>query len=116
MSRLCEPIDGIDAVHIATCLGLDSANFKSKSTTSASSSLQINPTLSKQQQKLQAYINEIERYKNCVPFKFNCPACKTENVWKEVFIKNEVLKVKSFKKLIILFCVLLRKHQKLSVF
>ena len=90
ISRLCEPIEGIDSMHIATYLGLDPANFKNKSS-SATSSLQINPTLSKQQQKLQSYINEAEKYKNCVPFKILCPACKTENVWKEPFIKKEVI-------------------------
>ena len=89
VSRLCEPIEGIDSMHIASCLGLDPANFKNKSSSTASS-LQINPTLSKQQQKLQSYINEAEKYKNCIPFKFACPACKTENIWKEAFIKNEV--------------------------
>jgi DNA polymerase alpha subunit A len=88
ISRLCEPIEGIDAVHIATCLGIDPSHFKSKST--ATGSLQINPALTKQQQKLQSYINEAEKYKNCTPFKFVCPTCKTENVWKEPFVKNEV--------------------------
>jgi DNA polymerase alpha subunit A len=90
VSRLCEPIEGIDSMHIASCLGLDPLNFKNKSS-STTSALQINPTLTKQQQKLQAYINEAEKYKNCIPFKFQCPACKTENIWKEAFFKNEVL-------------------------
>jgi DNA polymerase alpha subunit A len=90
VSRLCEPIEGIDAVHIATCLGLDPAAFKHKNTSSSTTGISLNPTLSKQQQKLQSYLNERENFKNCTPFKFVCPLCKTEVAWKDSFVKNEV--------------------------
>ena len=89
VTRLCEPIEGIDGVHIATCLGLDPAGFKAKAAAS-SSAVVANAGLTKQQQKLQIYLNEIERYKGLTPFKYTCPSCKTESVWKDLFIKDEV--------------------------
>jgi DNA polymerase alpha subunit A len=90
VSRLCEPIESIDPVHIATCLGLDPAGFKHKSSASSTTGLNLNPTLTKQQQKLQSYLSERENFKNCTPFKYICPSCKTEVMWNDSFVKNEV--------------------------
>ena len=89
MTRLCEPIEGIDAQHIASCLGLDPAAFKAKSS-SSSTAVVASAAMTKQQQKLQIYLNEIERYKTLTPFKYVCPACKTETNWKDLFVRDEV--------------------------
>ena len=64
VTRLCEPIEGIDAYHVAQSLGLDPAGFKHKSSSSSGAApLSIAPPqLSKQQKKLQSYINDIEKY------------------------------------------------------
>ena len=88
MTRLCEPIEGIDAYHIAQSIGLDPAGFKHKSHSSNSATLSIAPPqFSKQQKKLESYMNEIEKYSNCIPFKYICPDCKTETLWQCPFVK-----------------------------
>ncbi len=96
MTRLCEPIEGIDAYHVAQCLGLDPTGFKHKSSSSSPSSsngLNIAPAqLSKQQKKLQNFTNELEKYSNCLPFKYVCPSCKTESTWQSPFVKSNVVK------------------------
>ena len=40
-------------------------------------------------------MNEIEKYTNCVPFKYLCPECKTETVWQTPFIKKEPNQIKT---------------------
>jgi DNA polymerase alpha subunit A len=91
VTRLCEPIEGIDAYHVAQSLGLDPAGFKHKShhASSTSNGLTIAPPqqLTKQQKKLESYMNEIEKYSNCVPFKYVCTDCKTETLWQCPFVK-----------------------------
>lgn len=89
VSRLCEPIEGIDGYHIAQCLGLDPAGFRHKHSASAShSTVNIAPTqLSKQQKKIESYMNELEKFNNCVAFKYICPNCKTEQTWQSLFVK-----------------------------
>ena len=32
-------------------------------------------------------MNEIEKYSNCIPFKYVCPECKTETPWQCPFVK-----------------------------
>lgn len=88
ISRMCEPIEGIDAAQIAELLGLDPAGFK-KSYLQANGNVKLEPVqLTKQQKKLESYMNEIERFSNCVPFKYTCPACKTEATWQTPFVKT----------------------------
>ena len=94
ITRLCEPIEGIDSYHVAQSLGLDPTGFKHKSN-SNSGGVTIAPVqLSKQQKKLESYMNELEKYTNCVPFKFICPECKTENSWQSAFVKAVKSEVK----------------------
>ena len=93
VTRLCEPIEGIDAYHIAQSLGLDPAGFKHKNSASNSGSSIAIPQLSKQQKKIENYMNELEKYSNCMPFIFICPECKTECNWTSPFSKsNESVK------------------------
>lgn len=87
VTRLCEPIEGIDAYHIAEALGLDPTGFKHKSSSSGNTLTIAPPQLSKQQKKLESFMNELEKYTNCVPFKYICPDCKTEQKWQSPFIK-----------------------------
>ena len=32
-------------------------------------------------------MNEIEKYSNCIPFKYICIECKTETLWQCPFVK-----------------------------
>lgn len=92
VTRLCEPIDGIDAFYIAQSLGLDPTGFRHKSSSSGSSSVSHNLALpapqSKQQKKLENYMNELDKYNSCQPFKYICPECKSESVWSMPFVKQ----------------------------
>jgi len=59
ITRLCEPIAGIDAYHVAQALGLDPTGFKHKT---ASKTLSIAPPqLTKQQKKMENYMNDVEK-------------------------------------------------------
>lgn len=92
VTRLCEPIEGIDAFHVAQCLGLDPTGFVHKKSGShhanSGSTVNIAPTqLSKQQKKIETYMNELEKFNNCVTFKYVCPNCKTEQSWQSLFTK-----------------------------
>ena len=75
------------------------AGFKHKNSSGGGSNSGGNVTLaapqSKQQKKLESYLNEIEKYTNCVPFKYICPDCKTESVWQTPFQKKDPNQVKA---------------------
>ncbi|RNA18984.1 DNA polymerase alpha catalytic subunit [Brachionus plicatilis] len=93
VTRLCEPIEGIDAYQIAQSLGLDPNGFRHKNSASNSGSTIAIPQLSKQQKKIENFMNELEKYSNCLPFRFICPECKTESNWTSSFVKsNDVIK------------------------
>ncbi|KAA0704573.1 DNA polymerase alpha catalytic subunit [Triplophysa tibetana] len=77
VGRICEPIEGIDAVLIATWLGLDPGHFRAQ-----------------QQQRedegdnflgAPAQLTDEERYRDCEKFTFSCPDCGTENIYDHVF-------------------------------
>lgn len=77
VGRICEPIEGIDAVLIATWLGLDPSHFRAQ-----------------QQQRedeaddflgAPAQLTDEERYRDCERFTFTCPDCGTENIYDNVF-------------------------------
>ena len=89
VTRLCESFEGIDGYHIAQCLGLDPTGFRHKSTAgSGQSTVSIAATqLTKQQQRIESYLNELEKFNNCVAFKYVCPNCKTEQSWQSLFVK-----------------------------
>ncbi|KAJ8278149.1 hypothetical protein GJAV_G00084410 [Gymnothorax javanicus] len=78
VSRICDPIEGIDAVLIATWLGLDPSQFRTH----------------QQHQRedeagsvfgAPAQLTDEERYRDCQRFIFACPNCGTENIYDSVF-------------------------------
>uniref|UniRef100_A0A672P6E8 DNA polymerase n=1 Tax=Sinocyclocheilus grahami TaxID=75366 RepID=A0A672P6E8_SINGR len=78
VGRICEPIEGIDAVLIATWLGIDPSHFRAQ----------------QQQQRedegdnflgAPAQLTDEERYRDCERFSFTCPDCGTENIYDNVF-------------------------------
>ncbi|XP_060718299.1 DNA polymerase alpha catalytic subunit isoform X2 [Tachysurus vachellii] len=78
VGRICEPIEGIDAVLIATWLGLDPGQFRAQQ---------------RQQREeeadgflgVPAQLTDEERYRDCERFSFTCPECSTENIYDSVF-------------------------------
>ncbi|GBP39586.1 DNA polymerase alpha catalytic subunit [Eumeta japonica] len=77
ISRICEPIDGMDAARVADCLGLDPSGYKQavKREVTNTDTYEIE--------------DDREKYRNCKPFTFICAneTCSTENVIKETFMK-----------------------------
>ncbi|XP_036377688.1 DNA polymerase alpha catalytic subunit [Megalops cyprinoides] len=78
VSRICDPIEGIDAVLIATWLGLDPSQFR----------------VQQQQQREDeadallggpAQLTDEERYRDCKRFSFTCPQCHTDNIYDSAF-------------------------------
>ncbi|XP_062235856.1 DNA polymerase alpha catalytic subunit isoform X1 [Platichthys flesus] len=78
VSRICDPIEGIDSVLIATWLGLDPSQFRAQ----------------QQHQREEeadgmlgapAQLTDEERYKDCERFTFTCPQCGTDNIYDNVF-------------------------------
>ncbi|XP_053561243.1 DNA polymerase alpha catalytic subunit [Bombina bombina] len=78
VSRICEPIDGIDSALIASWLGLDPAQFRTHQhyqKDEENDALLGGPT----------QLTDEERFKDCERFKFPCPKCGTENIYDNVF-------------------------------
>ncbi|XP_032142053.1 DNA polymerase alpha catalytic subunit isoform X3 [Sapajus apella] len=77
VARICEPIDGIDAVLIATWLGLDPTQFTVHHyhKDEENDALLGGP----------AQLTDEEKYRDCERFKCRCPTCGTENIYDNVF-------------------------------
>ncbi|XP_074248318.1 DNA polymerase alpha catalytic subunit isoform X1 [Saimiri boliviensis] len=77
VARICEPIDGIDAVLIATWLGLDPTQFRVHHyhKDEENDALLGGP----------AQLTDEEKYRDCERFKCRCPTCGTENIYDNVF-------------------------------
>lgn len=79
ISRICEPIEGMDPARVADCLGLDSSGYRRliKKETSSGDSYEVE--------------NEQEKYRHCKEFLFVCinDNCKRENAIKETFLKSD---------------------------
>lgn len=77
ISRICEPIDGMDPARVADCLGLDPSGYR-----------QI---IKKENSNTETYEveNDQEKYRYCKEFTFVCvnENCKTENRIRETFVK-----------------------------
>ncbi|XP_014391552.1 PREDICTED: DNA polymerase alpha catalytic subunit isoform X1 [Myotis brandtii] len=77
VARICEPIDGIDAVLIATWLGLDPTQFR------------VHHYHKDEENDVllggPAQLSDEEKYRDCERFKCPCPACGTENIYDSVF-------------------------------
>ncbi|XP_077411185.1 DNA polymerase alpha catalytic subunit isoform X2 [Vanacampus margaritifer] len=78
VSRICEPIEGIDGVLIATWLGLDPSQFRSHQLHQREE--EMDSTLGGPIQ-----LTDEERFKDCERFTFTCPQCGKENVYESVF-------------------------------
>nr|XP_014348431.1 PREDICTED: DNA polymerase alpha catalytic subunit [Latimeria chalumnae] len=78
VARICEPIDGIDSVLIASWLGLDPSQFRASShfhRDEENDALLAGP----------AQLSDEEKYRDCERFKFSCLKCGTENIYDSVF-------------------------------
>ncbi|XP_046970891.1 DNA polymerase alpha catalytic subunit [Vanessa cardui] len=77
ISRICEPIEGMDPARVADCLGLDPSGYR-----------QI---IKKENSNTETYEveNDHEKYRHCKEFTFVCvnENCKNENRVRETFVK-----------------------------
>ncbi|XP_052105058.1 DNA polymerase alpha catalytic subunit-like [Mytilus californianus] len=83
IARLCDPIDGTDAAHLAECLGLDPSGYKHAA----------------KQEEMDdddallggVEMSDEEKYKDCHRFKFTCPGptCGREIIFDGVFTGAE---------------------------
>ncbi|XP_075981647.1 DNA polymerase alpha catalytic subunit [Anticarsia gemmatalis] len=77
ISRICEPIEGMDPARVADCLGLDPSGYKQIVRREASNT------------ETYEVENEQEKYRQCKDFVFVCvsESCKTENKIRENIVK-----------------------------
>ncbi|MCO5579179.1 hypothetical protein L7F22_033032 [Adiantum nelumboides] len=68
VSRLCAPIEGTDAKHLADCLGLDASKFQTRTSASL---LQKDEALV----SAAAILDDDDRYRHCDPLNLICPSC-----------------------------------------
>ncbi|KAG8450588.1 hypothetical protein GDO86_003019 [Hymenochirus boettgeri] len=78
VSRICEPIDGIDSALIAAWLGLDPSQFR------------VHHHYQQDEENdallgCHAQLTDEEKYRDCERFKFSCRKCGTENIFDNVF-------------------------------
>ncbi|CDQ79526.1 unnamed protein product [Oncorhynchus mykiss] len=78
VGRICEPIEGIDGVLIASWLGLDPSQFRAQQ--QAQREEEGDGFLGAPVQ-----LTDEEKYKDCERFTFTCPLCTTDNVYDNVF-------------------------------
>ncbi|XP_034562233.1 DNA polymerase alpha catalytic subunit [Notolabrus celidotus] len=78
VSRICDPIEGIDGVLIATWLGLDPGQFRAHQQHQREE--EADGTLGAPVQ-----LTDEERYKDCERFTFTCTQCGTDNIYDSVF-------------------------------
>uniref|UniRef100_A0A8C4HTT0 DNA polymerase n=1 Tax=Dicentrarchus labrax TaxID=13489 RepID=A0A8C4HTT0_DICLA len=78
VSRICDPIEGIDSVLIATWLGLDPSQFRAQQQYQREE--EADGMLGAPVQ-----LTDEERYKDCERFTFTCPQCGTDNIYDCVF-------------------------------
>ncbi|XP_021372053.1 DNA polymerase alpha catalytic subunit-like [Mizuhopecten yessoensis] len=83
VSRLCDPIEGTDAAHLAECLGLEPAGYRQTSRT-------------QDEEEEDALLggtdmSDEEKFKDCDRFKFKCPSasCGREIIFDSVFTGAE---------------------------
>ncbi|KAL6718408.1 DNA-directed DNA polymerase alpha catalytic subunit pol1 [Lecanora helva] len=69
IERLCAPMPGTDAVHLAECLGLDTKKYSIASNSNSNQTAEISP--------LESQIPDSVRFKDCARFSLTCRSCKT---------------------------------------
>lgn len=69
IERLCAPMPGTDATHVAECLGLDTRKYSIASTTSQSQEKEISP--------LESQIPDSVRFQDCARLALTCRHCRT---------------------------------------
>ncbi|VVC98313.1 unnamed protein product [Leptidea sinapis] len=79
ISRICEPIEGMDPARVADCLGLDPSGYR-----------QINKKESNDTDTFEVE-NEQEKYRYCKDFTFVCmsDSCKVENRVRQTFVSEK---------------------------
>uniref|UniRef100_A0A3Q4G8D8 DNA polymerase n=1 Tax=Neolamprologus brichardi TaxID=32507 RepID=A0A3Q4G8D8_NEOBR len=78
VSRICDPIEGIDGVLIASWLGLDPSQFRAQQQFQREE--EADGLLG-----VPVQLTDEERYKDCERFTFTCPQCGTDNIYDSVF-------------------------------
>uniref|UniRef100_A0A8C5CAG0 DNA polymerase n=1 Tax=Gadus morhua TaxID=8049 RepID=A0A8C5CAG0_GADMO len=78
VARICEPIEGIDGVLIASWLGLDPAQFRAHQQSQREEAGEVSLGAP-------AQLTDEERYKDCDHFSLACPQCGTDNVYSSLF-------------------------------
>ncbi|MCJ1449944.1 DNA-directed DNA polymerase alpha catalytic subunit pol1 [Mycoblastus sanguinarius] len=68
IERLCAPMLGTDAVHLAECLGLDTRKYSIASSSSTNQTQEISP--------LESQIPDSIRFKDCIRLTLKCRYCK----------------------------------------
>ncbi|CAH0775041.1 unnamed protein product [Bemisia tabaci] len=71
VSRLCDPIEGVDSAQIAEHLGLDPSSYRQ-------STIGRNEDLANGDYSTLGTLTDEERYKNCDKFTFKCSHCSAE--------------------------------------
>ncbi|GLV41422.1 DNA polymerase alpha subunit 1 [Carabus blaptoides fortunei] len=76
VSRLCEPIEGLDAYNIANALGIEANSFKkSKPAESGNNTVAV---------------TQVNKFSEVIPFEFVCLACKEATVVKSVIEESQL--------------------------
>uniref|UniRef100_A0A667X5Z3 DNA polymerase n=1 Tax=Myripristis murdjan TaxID=586833 RepID=A0A667X5Z3_9TELE len=78
VARICDPIEGIDGVLIASWLGLDPSQFR------------VQQQFQREEESegllgAPVQLTDEERYRDCERFTFTCPQCGTDNIYDNVF-------------------------------
>jgi len=84
VSRICEPIPGLDAARIAESLGLDSSSYKKRR-------VYENPT----EEVGLGEMSDAEKYRECAKFSFLCanPDCRKPNVIETPFVEKVIYQI-----------------------
>ena len=69
IERLCAPMPGTDAVHLAECLGLDTRKYSIASSSSSNQTTEISP--------LESQVPDSIRFKDCTRLTLKCRHCKS---------------------------------------
>ncbi|XP_028403714.1 DNA polymerase alpha catalytic subunit-like [Dendronephthya gigantea] len=112
VSRLCDPIDGTDSAHIASCLGLDPSGYRSSIAHKDENDALLGG---------EAQMSDEERFKDCDPFSMRCKdGCGEQYVY-DLSSTKKALDYsqcshcnKRFKKEVVInkLTLLIRKHVK----